>query len=54
VPALRAAGVDPDLRNDRSFLFELLVDGGDPAELRLLPVEIDEFSVDRTTDAAAG
>ena len=38
--------VDPDLRNDRSFLFELEVtDDGRPVKLRLTPVEIDDCAV---------
>jgi poly-gamma-glutamate synthesis protein (capsule biosynthesis protein) len=47
--------VDDRLRNDRSFLFELSVTpGGDPLELRLLPTEIDDFSVhEADADAAA-
>jgi poly-gamma-glutamate synthesis protein (capsule biosynthesis protein) len=40
--------VDPRLRNDRSFLFELAVgEDGTPLELRLLPTEIDDFAVHR-------
>ncbi|RQG96679.1 CapA family protein [Natrarchaeobius chitinivorans] len=47
--------VDDDLRNDRSFLFELSVgDGGRPSELRLQPVEIFDVAVhEASTDAAA-
>ena len=46
--------VDDWLRNDRSFLFEASVtDDGDPAELRLLPTEIDDFSVHRASPEAA-
>ncbi|WP_435177330.1 CapA family protein [Halorussus sp. AFM4] len=37
--------VDDDLRNDRSFLFEVTVDGGEVTELRLLPTEIRDFAV---------
>ncbi len=39
--------VDADLRNDRSFLFVLRVDGatGTPRALRLVPVDIDDFAV---------
>lgn len=45
--------VDEELRNDRSFLFELAVSGGgDPAELRLRPTEIDGFAV-RAADPEA-
>ena len=44
--------VDGDLRNDRSFLFEVRVDDG-PAELRLLPTEIDDYAVHRARGSAA-
>ncbi|WP_101295478.1 CapA family protein [Halegenticoccus soli] len=38
--------VDPELRNDRSFLFDLRIDGdGTPVELRLAPVEIRDCAV---------
>jgi poly-gamma-glutamate capsule biosynthesis protein CapA/YwtB (metallophosphatase superfamily) len=38
--------VDPRLRNDRSFLFILAVDGGgEPTELRLHPTEIGDCRV---------
>ena len=39
--------VDGDLRNDRSFVFEVRVDpdGGDPVELRLHPTEIENCKV---------
>ncbi|MFC6719398.1 CapA family protein [Natrialbaceae archaeon GCM10025810] len=37
--------VDSRLRNDRSFLFTLVVEGGDPRELRLTPTEIDDCRV---------
>ena len=40
--------VDRRLRNDRSFLFEVLVAGGEVAELRLFPVEIYDYSVHET------
>ena len=39
--------VDPDIRNDRSFLFEVIIEDG-IEELRLLPVEIDDYSVHET------
>ena len=46
--------VDPELRNDRSFLFELRVDrDGVPQELRLLPTEIREFAVQRAEPVPA-
>lgn len=37
--------VDEELRNDRSFLFKISVDGGELSQLRLLPTEIHDFSV---------
>ncbi|WP_458189767.1 CapA family protein [Haladaptatus sp. NG-WS-4] len=37
--------VDSDLRNDRSFLFELTVEGGGLTELRLVPTEIRDLAV---------
>jgi poly-gamma-glutamate synthesis protein (capsule biosynthesis protein) len=37
--------VDDDLRNDRSFLFEVSVEGGRAVELRLFPTAIYDFSV---------
>ena len=46
--------VKPDLHNDRSFLFELLVEGGTVEGLRLVPVEIRREAVDRAGDEAAG
>ncbi|WP_129114565.1 CapA family protein [Halegenticoccus tardaugens] len=46
--------VDPDLRNDLSFLFEVAVDGdGAPTDLRLSPVEIRDCAVHEATPAAA-
>ncbi|QLG29023.1 CapA family protein [Halorarum halophilum] len=46
--------VDDRLRNDRSFLFEVSVtDDGDSVELRLLPTEIDDYSVHRAGAEAA-
>ncbi|WP_226004905.1 CapA family protein [Natrinema salinisoli] len=43
-----------DLRNDRSFLFEVGLEGGTLEELRLVPVVIDDRRVDRAdADAAA-
>jgi poly-gamma-glutamate synthesis protein (capsule biosynthesis protein) len=47
--------VDPDLRNDRSFLFVLAVTpDGRPTELRLYPTEIDDCAVSEASpDAAA-
>ncbi|WP_247730767.1 CapA family protein [Halovivax limisalsi] len=46
--------VDPRLRNDRSFLFDLSVaDAGRPAELRLHPTEIDDFAVHEAGPEAA-
>ncbi|AEH38083.1 CapA family protein [Halopiger xanaduensis] len=47
--------VDDDLRNDRSFLFELAAtSGGKPTELRLHPTEIDNCAVhEASPDAAA-
>ncbi len=37
--------VDPELRNDRSFLFELTVEGGTPTRLELTPTEIGDCAV---------
>jgi poly-gamma-glutamate synthesis protein (capsule biosynthesis protein) len=45
--------VDPELRNDRSFLFVLAVEDGAPAELRLHPVEISDCAVHETAGDAA-
>lgn len=46
--------VDPDLHNDRSFLFEVLVDdGGTIEELRLHPTEIYEYAVHEAGREAA-
>ncbi|WP_254766925.1 CapA family protein [Salinilacihabitans rarus] len=46
--------VDPGLRNDRGFLFELSADDeGRPTELRLLPTEIDDCRVQRAGPEAA-
>ncbi len=46
--------VDRDLRNDRSFLFEVTVgDGGELRELRLVPVEISDCAVHRATGDVA-
>ncbi|MFB6207121.1 MAG: CapA family protein [Haloglomus sp.] len=46
--------VDDDLRNDRSFLFELTVtDRGEPTELRLRPVQIYDFAVHRASPDVA-
>jgi poly-gamma-glutamate synthesis protein (capsule biosynthesis protein) len=46
--------VDPDRRNDRSFLFEVATSAtGEPVELRLRPTEIDDCSVRRARDDAA-
>jgi poly-gamma-glutamate synthesis protein (capsule biosynthesis protein) len=45
--------VDPSLRNDRSFLFVLDVEDGDPTELRLRPTEIDDFAVHTAGPEAA-
>ena len=45
--------VDDDLRNDRSFLFVLVVDGGVPVELRLVPTEIREMAVREADGAVA-
>jgi poly-gamma-glutamate synthesis protein (capsule biosynthesis protein) len=45
--------VDPELRNDRSFLFVLLVDGGTLRELRLVPVRIDGCAVHEVDTADA-
>ena len=60
-PAIYDAGdfvddyrVDPTLRNDRSFLFELVVDrDGVPDELRLFPIEIDDYAVHEASEDAA-
>lgn len=41
------------LHNDRSFLFELVVDGGEPTTLELRPVEIVDERVERAGDDAA-
>ena len=44
--------VDPELRNDRSFLFELVVDrDGTLRELRLVPTEILDFAVHPASSA---
>ncbi|NEU55261.1 CapA family protein [Halorussus sp. MSC15.2] len=45
--------VDSDLRNDRSFLFEVRVEDGEISELRLLPTEIDDFAVHEASAEAA-
>lgn len=46
--------VDPQLRNDRSFLFELVVDAsGRPQTLRLHPTEISDCTVDPARPEAA-
>ncbi|MHB9287461.1 CapA family protein [Halobacteriales archaeon Cl-PHB] len=46
--------VDRDLRNDRSFLFELRVSGtGDVRELRLHPTEIEGATVDEASAEVA-
>lgn len=46
--------IDDELRNDRSFLFELTVDdAGTPTELRLVPVEIEGGAVHRATGDVA-
>lgn len=46
--------VDPELRNDRSFLFVLSVTAdGDPLELRLHPTEIDDCAVGEASSEAA-
>jgi len=45
--------VKPDLHNDRSFLFELVVAGGELSGLRLVPVEIVHEAVDRASEEAA-
>jgi poly-gamma-glutamate synthesis protein (capsule biosynthesis protein) len=46
--------VDAELRNDRSFLFELAVDGaGEPTELRLVPTEIADVAVHRAGSGRA-
>jgi len=46
--------VDPELRNDRSFLFDLSVTpDGDPIELRLQPTEIDDCAVHEASAGAA-
>ena len=46
--------VDPDLRNDRSFLFEVeATAGGEIRELRLVPAEIDDCAVHRAAEDAA-
>ena len=46
--------VDPELRNDRSFLFVLSVTAdGDPLELRLHPTEIDDCAVDEARSGVA-
>jgi poly-gamma-glutamate synthesis protein (capsule biosynthesis protein) len=43
----------PDLHNDRSLLFELVVAGGRVEALRLVPVEIREEAVYRAEEAVA-
>ena len=40
-------------RNDRSFLFAVVVDDGTPTELRLSPIEIDDFAVHQAGPEAA-
>jgi poly-gamma-glutamate synthesis protein (capsule biosynthesis protein) len=45
--------VDPDLRNDRSFLFEVEVEEGDLTGLRLVPTEIRDCAVYRASTHAA-
>ena len=46
--------VDPELRNDRSFLFELHIErDGKLRELRLVPTEIDEFAVQPASAGSA-
>jgi poly-gamma-glutamate synthesis protein (capsule biosynthesis protein) len=45
--------VDPELRNDRSFLFVVVVEDGRPIELRLQPVEIGDCAVHEATGDAA-
>jgi len=46
--------VKEGLHNDRSFLFELVVEGGRPTALRLRPVEIDGEAVHPAGSEAAG
>jgi poly-gamma-glutamate capsule biosynthesis protein CapA/YwtB (metallophosphatase superfamily) len=45
--------VDPELRNDRSFLFELETANGAIEELRLVPTEIDDCAVHEASERAA-
>jgi poly-gamma-glutamate synthesis protein (capsule biosynthesis protein) len=45
--------VKPDLRNDRSFLFELAVEDGSFVGLRLVPIEIEAKSAHRADGDAA-
>ena len=45
--------VDPELRNDRSFLFVLAVEEGRPRELRLYPVQIRDCAVHEATSETA-
>ena len=45
--------VDDDLRNDRSFLFEVRVDDGTPTELRLTPTEIGDCAVNPADEPTA-
>jgi len=45
--------VDPDLRNDRSFLFEVGVEDGEVAEVRLVPTEIERCAVREAGEQAA-
>ena len=45
--------VKPGLHNDRSFLFELAVAGGELSALRLVPVEIVDEAADRAGEGAA-
>ncbi|MDY6764332.1 MAG: CapA family protein [Halobacteria archaeon] len=45
--------VDEELRNDRSFLFKIKVNGGEINELRLLPTEIYDFAVHEADGHAA-
>jgi len=45
--------IKPELHNDRSLLFELVVENGAPAALRLHPVEIADEAVHLAGEAAA-
>ncbi|SFC27025.1 poly-gamma-glutamate synthesis protein (capsule biosynthesis protein) [Halobiforma haloterrestris] len=45
--------IKEDLRNDRTFLFELGLEDGSPAELRLVPAVIDDLTVSKADEDEA-